>query len=267
MEQILLQIEQQELKRQRESLMLRKKVARREFDEGVKLLMTNEPPCDMPNIISRTNSNGDVYSTPHYENVHMRHHHHNQSQDPSFYINDYRKSMPNLQEQVYNEWQKCSNNIAISPPSLHLQNTNNCQNQFSSDLNAFSKSEMSLNHQNLAMRSFPPVPTHHHHPNNQPSDNAANRQVLMQICAVPKPKLTNEWIQYRKPDNPRTSLNSHWLIQEAEQRRIEQMNSLRTNNHGSGTIIGNRKSLPDSVIQSVQQRVHNAGLGINVSKR
>lgn len=269
-EQILLQIEQQELKRQRESLMMRKKVARREFDEGVKLLMTNEPPpCDMPNNISRTNSNADVYSAPHYENVHMRHHHHNQSQESSYYINDYRKSMPNLQEQVYNEWQNSNNNIAISSPSHHQQNTNNYQNQYSNDMNAFSKSEMSLNHQNLAMRSYPPVPTHHHHPSNQSSDNAANRQVLMQICAVPKPKLTNEWIQYRKPDNPRSSLNSHWLIQEAEQRRIEQMNSLRTNNHGSGAniVANNRKSLPDSVIQSVQQRVHNAGLGINVSKR
>lgn len=267
MEQILLQIEQQELKRHREHLMMRNKIARREFDEGVKLLMTNKPKCDIPNNMSRTNSHGDVYSAPHYENVHIRHHHHNQSQKPSFhYINDYRKSMPNLQEQVYNDWQNSNNNLPLMPSPSHIQSPN-YQNQYGNDLNTFSKSEISLNHQN--MRSYPPVPTHHHHPTNIPSDHNANRQAVMQICAVPKPKLTNEWVQYRKPENPRTSLNSHWLIQEAEQRRIEQMNGMRANNLGSGmNLVGNnRKSLPDSVIHTVQQRVQNSGLGVNVSKR
>lgn len=231
----------------------------------------------MPNNISRTNSNGDVYSAPHYENVHIRqhnHHQHNPSQSsPSFYnINEYRKSMPNLQEQVYNnsDWQNSNNNLPITSPLPH-QNANYQNNQYSTDMSAFSKSEIALNHPN--MRSYPPVPTHHHHPSsNHPSDNnnvANSRQALMQICAVPKPKLTNEWVQYRKPENPRASLNSHWLIQEAEQRRIEQLNGMRTNNLGSGLNLAgnNRKSLPDSVIHSVQQRVQNSGLGINVSKR
>lgn len=266
---MLLQIEQQELKRQRENLMLRKKLARREFDEGV-MLLTNKSSYDVQNF-SRSNSNGDIQSTPHYENVHIRKQQHYHNPSPNSHlafnnINNYRKSMPNLQEQVIeNELLQCSVTSPISP-----LNANYPQQQYSNDMNAFSKSEMSLNQQNA--RSHQPVPTHHHHPNYQLSNdnnNYSNRQALMQICAVPKPKLSNEWVQYRKPDNQRASLNSHWLIQEAEQRRIEQMNGMRMSNCGSGLNLAgnNRKSLPDSVIHTVQRRVQDSGLGVNVSKR
>lgn len=85
------------------------------------------------------------------------------------------------------------------------------------------------------------------------------RHALMQISAVPKPKLTNDWVQFRKSEPVKSSINSHWLIQEAEQRRIEQMNNVRS---GVG-----KKPLPEVVIQTLTQRVQNMGLGVNVNKR
>lgn len=87
------------------------------------------------------------------------------------------------------------------------------------------------------------------------------RHALMQISAVPKPKLTNDWVQFRKSEPAKPSINSHWLIQEAEQRRIEQMNNVRSNG------ANNKKPLPESIIQTLTQRVHNMGLGVNVNKR
>ncbi|CAH1729873.1 unnamed protein product [Chironomus riparius] len=89
------------------------------------------------------------------------------------------------------------------------------------------------------------------------------RHALMQISAVPKPKLTNDWVQYRKSEPVKPSLNSHWLIQEAEQRRIEQLNNVRSN---SG-ICSSKKPLPESIIQTITQRVVDLGIGTNVNKR
>lgn len=191
----------------------------------------------------------------------MRLHHehqnyHNQSQ--SYPKNDYRKSMPNLQEYATNGWQN-------EPTTSYHQNTSAYQ-QYSDDVNTLSKSEMYLN-SNLVPKPYQPAtPTHHHHPNQQIYGNMT-RQALMQISAVPKPKLTNDWVQYRKSEPMKPSLNSHWLIQEAEQRRIEQMNQVRTNNYAGGVCANSKKPLPDAVIQTLQQRVQNSGLGVNVNKR
>ncbi|XP_070490640.1 LIM domain only protein 7 isoform X6 [Chironomus tepperi] len=89
------------------------------------------------------------------------------------------------------------------------------------------------------------------------------RHALMQISAVPKPKLTNDWVQYRKSEPAKPSLNSHWLIQEAEQRRIEQLNNVRSN---AGSC-SSKKPLPESIIQTITQRVVDLGIGTNVNKR
>uniref|UniRef100_A0A1Q3FY86 LIM zinc-binding domain-containing protein n=1 Tax=Culex tarsalis TaxID=7177 RepID=A0A1Q3FY86_CULTA len=61
----------------------------------------------------------------------------------------------------------------------------------------------------------------------------------------------------RKPSG---SNNRHWLIQEAEQRRIEQQANIY---HSTAGFSQNtpRKSLPDSVIQTITQRVQTLGIG------
>lgn len=255
MEQLLLQIEQQELKRQRENLIMRKNLARRELDEGVKMLMTNNPSSlslqDL-NDVSSAMTNGNA----HYENVNNHHHHVHPShhQTSSHYqVNDYRKSMPNLQE-FGNCWHQSESNYAPASPATSYQ--------YPGELTASSKSEMHLNHGNIIPKPYqPPASTHHHHNNNNTNTvyNNMTRHALMQISAVPKPKLTNDWVQFRKSEPVKPSINSHWLIQEAEQRRIEQMNNVRSN--------GSKKPLPEVVIQTLTQRVQNMGLGVNVNKR
>jgi hypothetical protein len=229
---------------------MRKNLARRELDEGVKMLMTNNPSSlslqDLNAEVSSAMTNGNS----HYENVNNHHHHHvhpNHHQTPSHYpMIDYRKSMPNLQD-FANVWQQNGSNFAPSSPATSSY-------QYSGDLTTSSKSEMHLNHSNLVPKPYqPPAPTHHHHNNNV--YNNMTRHALMQISAVPKPKLTNDWVQFRKSEPMKPSLNSHWLIQEAEQRRIEQLNNVRS------------KPLPESVIQSLTQRVQSSGLGVNVNKR
>lgn len=226
---------------------MRKNLARRELDEGVKMLMTSNTSSlslqDLNDASSVVNvSNGGT----HYENVnnHHRHVHPNHHQTPSYQINDYRKSMPNLQDFG---WHQNNTNFqpAPSPSSTY---------QFPGDLTTSSKSEMHLNHSNLVPKPYQSPATHHHHNNNVYSN--MTRHALMQISAVPKPKLTNDWVQFRKSDAVKPSINSHWLIQEAEQRRIEQMNNAKS-----------KKPLPESVIQTLTQRVQNMGLGVNVNKR
>lgn len=235
----MLEIEQQQLKRQRENLIMRKNLARRDFDEGVKLLMTNNPSLSLQDLnTAMTNGNS------HYENVNNHHHHVHPNHQRQF--SDYRKSMPNLQE-FENAWHQSGLNY---PPSSSATSSY----QYTPDS---SKLEMQVNNSNLVPKPYQP-PTHQHHSNINVYNNMT-RHALMQISAVPKPKLTNDWVQFRKSE-PVKTLNSHWLIQEAEQRRIEQMNNVRTN--GS-----NKKPLPESVIQSLTQRVQCMGVGLNVNKR
>lgn len=261
-EQLLLQIEQQELKRQRDKLMLHKNIARRELDEGVKMLMTNNNNNNNSGMASASLqdlngtsalTNGGVA----YENNVSYRHNHNRPQHQHNHINEYRKSMPNLQELSHTggAW----NQGGLAEYQQHFGNDSN--NYQYGDLATSSRSEMHL----------PPPPsssTSHIHRNNANNVDQNNiygnmtRNALMQISAVPKPKLTNDWIQYRKSEPAKPSLNSHWLIQEAEQRRIDQLNNARS----ASTNI-KRKPLPDAVIHSIQQRIVDLGIGSNVNKR
>lgn len=252
-EQLLLQIEQQELKRQRENLIMRKNLARRELDEGVKMLMTNNPASMSLQDLNDASSAMETNGSAHYENVNNHHHHvHPNHHQPTAYpVNDYRKSMPNLQD-FSNGWHPATPGFQPSPSASSYQ--------YPGDLSTSSKSEMHLNHNNLVPKPYqPPAATHHHHNNNVYSN--MTRHALMQISAVPKPKLTNDWVQFRKSEPTKPSINSHWLIQEAEQRRIEQLNNVRS------SANSNKKPLPESVIQTLTQRVQNMGLGVNVNKR
>ncbi|XP_058820932.1 uncharacterized protein LOC131683134 isoform X2 [Topomyia yanbarensis] len=57
------------------------------------------------------------------------------------------------------------------------------------------------------------------------------------------------------------SYNQHWFIQEAEQRRIEEQSNIHhTSVFGQQKMV-NRKSLPESVIHTITQRVQNLEIG------
>lgn len=256
-EQLLLQIEQQELKRQRENLILRKNLARRELDEGVKMLMTNNNTTTVASTsLQDLNQTSTVNGSAQYEqNVSYRHMHNNSRPQPPQHqlhqhnhINEYRKSMPNLQDFNHTTWTQQSGGSNIDYQTYGEASSS--QGYQFGDLAASSRSEMHLH-----------APTPYQPPNHQHRNSSSNiysnmtRNALMQISAVPKPKLTNDWVQYRKSEPVKPSLNSHWLIQEAEQRRLDQMNNVR------------KKPLPEAVIQTIQQRVIDLGIGSNVNKR
>lgn len=127
------------------------------------------------------------------------------------------------------------------------------------------------------------------------------RHTLHALSATPKPKLTNDWVQHRRSEhsqdlyqdvyrqkdpylrqvnrmsdawiqnqqkrksdplggaglvgaNNTYDYSNHWLIQEAEQRRLEQQ-------RGSKSATTTKKPLPDSVIQTITQRVQSLGIG------
>lgn len=249
-EQLLLQIEQQELKRQRENLIMRKNLARRELDEGVKMLMTNNNQTVASTSLQDLNKSSALNGSTQYEqSVSYRHMPRPPPHQQHNHINEYRKSMPNLQDFNHTSWSQ-SGEIEYQ---TYGEASSSTQNYQFGDLATSSRSEMHLH----APTPYQPP---HAHRNSTSSNNIygngnMTRNALMQISAVPKPKLTNDWIQYRKSEPVKPSLSSHWLLQEAEQRRIEQLNNVR------------KKPLPDAVIQTIQQRVIDLGIGSNVNKR
>lgn len=129
-----------------------------------------------------------------------------------------------------------------------------------------------------------------------------SRHTLHALSAVPKPKFQDAWVQQRNQENElrhsdyansdafahqpngkarysesrmsglqplkRNSdahgfnYNNHWLIQEAEQRRIDQQRStgrppVPSNNHIQRRGSNDNKPLPDAVIQTLTQRVQS----------
>ncbi|XP_061393753.1 uncharacterized protein LOC133329279 [Musca vetustissima] len=128
-----------------------------------------------------------------------------------------------------------------------------------------------------------------------------SRNTLHALSATPKPKYTDGWVQVQQrksydsnltndpawmsayqqkrksmPDAYHGHSNNHWLVQEAEQRRlVEQQQQRRvqsssnTPTHTSnpankltnGTATSNGKPLPDSIIQTLTERVQSKGIG------
>ncbi|XP_014488518.1 PREDICTED: uncharacterized protein LOC106751841 [Dinoponera quadriceps] len=100
-----------------------------------------------------------------------------------------------------------------------------------------------------------------------------SRQTLQALSAVPRSRIVHgdQWVQRRKSDVPRGAhdLNyQHWLIQEAEHRRINERNqrspARKSQPHVTGTSVPynaltrpDTKPLPDSIIQTLTQRVQN----------
>ncbi|CAL1673250.1 unnamed protein product [Lasius platythorax] len=100
-----------------------------------------------------------------------------------------------------------------------------------------------------------------------------SRQTLQALSAAPRPRIVqgDQWVQRRKSDVPRGAHDinyQHWLIQEAEQRRINERNqrspARKSQPHVTGTSVPynaptrtDSKPLPDSIIQTLTQRVQN----------
>uniref|UniRef100_A0A336MPP3 CSON005056 protein n=1 Tax=Culicoides sonorensis TaxID=179676 RepID=A0A336MPP3_CULSO len=284
-ERELLRLEKKELNRQRINLMHREA----------------KPSQDREN---KTSTCGENYVNP------LTSYHHQAYQVET----EFRKSMPDLQSLIQQK------SLALHAPAkplraqfkqeylnanplLLLKNTNLVENIPKRELNQGNASEVQ------------PIPfqydfIHSHnksyrmsHPHSKDDTNIyanMSKQTLHVLSATPKPRLTNEWVQYRSSEPSHSDLyqeintshykntnknnyisnnhildwvqpkkyqhqkrksepqsfnyHSHWLIQEAEQRRLDQQR------HTSGT---NRKSLPDSVIQTITQRVQNMGIGEN----
>ncbi|XP_015124520.1 trichohyalin isoform X3 [Diachasma alloeum] len=98
------------------------------------------------------------------------------------------------------------------------------------------------------------------------------KQTLQALSAVPRTRIVknDQWVQRRKSDGPRITQDfnyQHWLIQEAEQRRINEKNqrSPARKPHVTGTSVlytatsakSDGKPLPDSIIQTITQRIQN----------
>ncbi|KAJ8678754.1 hypothetical protein QAD02_014541 [Eretmocerus hayati] len=110
---------------------------------------------------------------------------------------------------------------------------------------------------------------------NQQHTQQMSRQTLQALSAVPRPRMiqADQWVQRRKSDVPRGAHDysnyQHWLIQEAEQRRITESNQRSPGArkpHVTGTSVlpyqpsppkTDTKPLPDSIIQTLTQRVQN----------
>lgn len=123
----------------------------------------------------------------------------------------------------------------------------------------------------------------YHHQSAQNLSNMS-RNTLLALSATPKPKYTDGWVQVQQrksydsnsnlandpawvsaqqqkrksmPDYGRTVYNNnHWLLQEAEQRRIDQLNR-----RSMPATKSNGKPLPDSIIQTLTERVQSKGIG------
>ncbi|KAH8288350.1 hypothetical protein KR054_001361 [Drosophila jambulina] len=121
----------------------------------------------------------------------------------------------------------------------------------------------------------------YHHQSAQNLSNMS-RNTLLALSATPKPKYTDGWVQVQQRKSYDSNLandpawlsaqqqkrksmpdyggavynNNHWLLQEAEQRRIDQLNR-----RSMPASKSNGKPLPDSIIQTLTERVQSKGIG------
>ncbi|XP_044016226.1 putative mediator of RNA polymerase II transcription subunit 26 isoform X1 [Aphidius gifuensis] len=108
----------------------------------------------------------------------------------------------------------------------------------------------------------------------QQQQQQMSKQTLQALSAVPRTRIvkSDQWVQRRKSDGPRVVQDfnyQHWLIQEAEQRRIaEKIHRSpvrKSQQHVTGTSVpyiatptrSDGKPLPDSIIQTLTQRMQN----------
>lgn len=343
-ERELLQIEQEELKRQRTNLLLQENFARRELDHGSKMLLSahrlslqdinqkqltakgTELPSHLSSSTSSTSSSTFNVQSPLTFSM----------QSQNFVPMEYRQSMPNLQSSVLLEahsghqkpFGQSTGNAGIAPltppakPSRQLsylngkEYSNECQNI----------TTMKAPSSNDICNDF--VLLRDHNQDNALPNQPGNmsRHILHALSAVPKPKLTDVWVQQQVTSVARNSeLNNnnnkyfpiqrkapitvqermgdgdhqwvarksdthkglgygkHWLIQEAEQRRLDQQRGVRpTPNPKSWPIksaghlhrksmpdiSSDKKPLPEAVINTITKRLQSRmSVGAVVDKR
>ncbi|CAD7093380.1 unnamed protein product [Hermetia illucens] len=281
-ERELLQLEQEELKRQRENLILRDSLARHDLGHGAKMLMSaNRRSMNDINTVSNGVSNG------HYANI----------PNQIYQIEtDYCKSMTDLHETKSHRMPHAPPPV---PPAKPMRSNIIIDSRHSSGLVKIASPTRVQHSQSIdelaPLRNY--QPNYSLHPGNM------SRHTLHALSAAPKPKFTDGWVQSRNGigsdkynNNNNTWLsyqekrrsvpegfncNKHWLVQEAEQRRIEQQRGIRSsasslsNGWSSNSSLTSsptkcaiqrngshdNKPLPDAVIQTLTQRVQSKGIG------
>lgn len=343
------------MKRQRTNLLLRENFARKELDHGSKMLMSSGNCVSLQDInqnmaingnhlpiqsssstsSSTTSSTFNVMSPSSAMGYQM--------QMPSATLPvDYRQSMPDLQNSVLLDAAAATSASVVTghhgfanggrlsmggtppaKPSRQLSYATGLNgNGYASDYHTTAirhgkaPSASDLCDELVQLREH-----HHSHNYASPPQQIGNmsRHTLHALSAVPKPKLTDVWVQQqatttgrksepmatnnkyfsvqrkglltdqerlsgepwiaRKSEPPKgLGYGKHWLIQEAEQRRLDQQRGVRPapnpqnwpiksaghlhrksmpDMSGGGGGAGEKKPLPDAVINTLTQRVQN----------
>ncbi|XP_060821847.1 uncharacterized protein CG43427 isoform X1 [Bombus pascuorum] len=239
-ERELLQLEQEELKRQRNNLAYREQ-------KQLKLAEQLQEQWKSLQDVAHTSAN-------------------NIQQFKSQPSVNYRSSMPNLQLQ---DVQRRRPPPPPIPPAKPLRLIEQRQRDVTIRSSRIPSADSIPQQVDAPLRHSASVTTLASHAGQQMS-----RQTLQALSAVPRPRIVqgDQWVQRRKSDVPRGAhdLNyQHWLIQEAEQRRISEKNQRspprKPQMHVTGTSVpyamaptrSDSKPLPDSIIQTLTQRVQN----------
>ncbi|XP_012343755.1 uncharacterized protein LOC100866274 isoform X2 [Apis florea] len=180
---------------------------------------------------------------------------------------NYRSSMPNLQLQ---DVQRRRPPPPPIPPAKPLRLIEQRQRDVTIRSSRIPSADSIPQQMDTPLRHSASVTTLSSHAGQQMS-----KQTLQALSAVPRPRIvqSDQWVQRRKSDVPRgahdLNYHHHWLIQEAEQRRINEKNQRspgrKPQMHITGTSVPyvtaptrtDSKPLPDSIIQTLTQRVQN----------
>ncbi|XP_031782523.1 trichohyalin isoform X5 [Nasonia vitripennis] len=257
-ERELLQLEQEELKRQRNNLAYREQKQQQlaeQLQEQWKSLqdVAQAPPPPQPRSQQFNGGNKPIAAAP---------------------LN-YRSSMPNLQMQEAAAQRRRPPPPPI-PPAKPLRLVEQRQRDVTIRNSRIPSADSIPQQVEAPLR--PSISTSALAPTQNSSSQQHHgqqmtRQTLQALSAVPRPRIVqaDQWVQRRKSDIPRGAHDynyQHWLIQEAEQRRINEKNQrspATRNPHLTSTSVpytaspprNDTKPLPDSIIQTLTQRVQN----------
>lgn len=233
-ERELLQLEQEEIKRQRENLMVRESMTRRELQNGAKMFMS----AANPNHRSLQDIKNAIYA-----NV--------PTTNQLYQIDgDFRKSISDLRAGPIPPTKPMRTYAGLVPAVPGGGLVKIATNCYSASISAHLNYHSSTTEQPAATpAAAAPIPVRNYQTGSVLQHGNMSRNTLHALSATPKPKYTDAWVSQKNADKrksaPNENFNSnyhnHWLIQEAEQRRIEQQ---RLNQH-------KRQSLP------LQQSIHN----------
>ncbi|XP_046629021.1 LIM domain only protein 7 isoform X3 [Neodiprion virginianus] len=240
-ERELLQLEQEELKRQRSNLAYREqkqqKLAEQLREQWKSMQDVVQAPVNTPSI-----------------------------QFKALPPVNYRSSMPNLEDS-----QRRKLPPPPIPPAKPLRLVEQRQRDVTIRSSRMPSADSIPQQVDASLRHSASATTLSNHAGQQ-----MTRQTLQALSAAPRPRIVqgDQWVQRRKSDVPRGAQDmnyQHWLIQEAEQRRINEQNlrsPRKVQSYVTGTSVPysmqcasprvqDNKPLPDSIIQTLTQRVQN----------